>query len=92
MYSSIREVTNTMADTGSTESAAKKKFRLRKPDTRDRTEEKMIKYYSDPEKQQRLQERLQIYKSGIIDLQHKIKELEKYVRPELLGNERTENP
>lgn len=81
-----------MADTGTTESATKKKFRLRKPDTRDRTEEKMMKYYSDPEKQQRLQERLQTYKTGIIDLQNKIIELEKYVRPELLGNECAENP
>ncbi len=81
-----------MADTGTTDIGAKKKFRLRKPDTRDRTEEKMMKYYSEPEKQLRLQERLQTYKAGIIDLQNKIKELEKYVRPDLLGNERTENP
>lgn len=76
-----------MDETGA--DGAKKKYRLRKPDTRDRSEEKMIKYYSDPENQKRLQERIQTYKSGITDLQEKIKHLEKYVRSDLLGNERT---
>jgi uncharacterized protein YbgA (DUF1722 family) len=49
----------------------------------------MLKYYSDPENQKRLQERIQTYKSGILDLQEKVKTLEKYVRMDILGNERT---
>jgi len=71
--------------------STKKKYRLRKPDTRDRSEEKMLKYYSDPENQKRLQERIRTYKSGIVDLQQKINALEKYVRTNILGNENAPN-
>lgn len=57
----------------------KKKFRLRKPDTRDRSEELKTKYYKEPENQKRLQERIAKYKEGIKDLQEKIADLEKYI-------------
>jgi uncharacterized coiled-coil DUF342 family protein len=57
----------------------KKKFRLRKPDTRDRSEELKIKYYKDPENQKNLRERIDKYKEGIKDLQEKIADLEKYI-------------
>ena len=64
----------------------KKRLHVRKPDTRDRTEEKMKKYYSTPEKQERLQERIKHYRLSILDLETKLKGLEKYVLPSCLGN------
>ena len=54
--------------------------RIRKPDNRNRSEEKMIKYYNDPEKQIRLQGRIKAYRDTIIILQTKIIELEKYIK------------
>jgi hypothetical protein len=57
----------------------KKKFRPRKPDTRDRSEELMIKYYKVPENQQNLRERLAKYKNCIKDLQDKITHFERFI-------------
>jgi hypothetical protein len=57
----------------------KKKYQVRKPDNRDRSEEYMIKYYKDPENQNNLRERIARYKEAMIDLQGKITKLEKFV-------------
>jgi hypothetical protein len=59
--------------------STKKKYRLRKPDTRDRSEELMTKYYKDPENQKNLRERIVKYKEGVKDLQEKITHLEKFI-------------
>ena len=59
--------------------STKKKYRLRKPDTRDRSEELKIKYYKDPENQKNLRERIAKYKDGIKDLEEKIADLEKFI-------------
>jgi hypothetical protein len=67
-----------MGDNAATE-AQKKKFRPRKPDTRDRSEELMTKYYKVPENQRNLRERLTKYKDCIKDLQEKITHLEKFI-------------
>lgn len=67
-----------------------KKYRIRKPDGKEQSEIKMMKYYSDPEKQKKLQERIDTYIKGVSDLQKKIKDLQKYVQPDILRNERTE--
>lgn len=51
----------------------------KKKDNRDRTKEKMTKYYNDPEKQARLVERIKEYKDVIERYSLKIAELEQYV-------------
>jgi hypothetical protein len=68
-----------MADSDINDGEAKKKFRYRKPDTRNRSEELMIKYYKDPENQKNLRERISRYKEGIADIQRKITHLEKFI-------------
>lgn len=68
-----------MADSDTNFSGEKKKFRLRKPDTRDRSEELMTKYYKDPENQKKLRERIARYKEGITEIQTKITHLEKFI-------------
>ncbi len=57
----------------------KRPYRPRKPDMRDRSEELMTKYYKDPDNQKKLRERVARYKEGLIDLQNKIVQLEKYI-------------
>ena len=69
-----------MADVESDVSGVKKKkYYPRKPDTRDRSEELMNKYYKDPENQKKLRERITKYKEAIVDLHAKITQLEKFV-------------
>jgi hypothetical protein len=57
----------------------KKKYKVRKPDNRDRSEEYMTKYYKEPENQKNLRERIARYKEAMADLQGKISKLEKFV-------------
>lgn len=68
-----------MADSDINDGETKKKFRYRKPDTRNRSEELMIKYYKDPENQKNLRERISRYKDAIADIQRKITHLEKFI-------------
>lgn len=55
------------------------KMRHRVPDSKKRSKDKLKKYYENPEKQARLQERIHSYEETIIDLQNKVKELKTYV-------------
>lgn len=57
----------------------RKKYSVRKPDNRDRSEEMMVRYYKEPENQHNLRERIARYKEAIADLQGKIAKLEKYI-------------
>jgi hypothetical protein len=58
------------------------KVRLhKKRDTRNRTKEQMIKYYSDPEKQEKLKQRIADYEETARRYQLKANQLKEFVQP-----------
>ena len=67
-----------MAD-ASAESGKNTKIKLSKRDYTNHTKKKMMKYYNDPEKQTKLQERIKEYKEMAEKYILKAQELEQYV-------------
>lgn len=82
-----------MAD-ASPESPKNAKIKLSKRDYTSHTKKKMMKYYDDPEKQTKLQERIKEYKEMAEKYILKAQELEQYVwtQNQTQGNNHLELP
>ena len=64
----------------------------RKRDTGKESKEKMVRYYSDPDKRAKLEERIKSYKDAILAMEAKVKKLTSYITAQNSPPpERTEN-